>query len=204
MGVMKRERGEGGGSKLVFACPHNHHPNTHTAPNTLPHHTPPPGTCSTPRARASAAAASPRPSSAGAAGRGAAPRAAAPRSRGSSAGGRGGRAGRRVRGGGAGSPFGAGGTAIRNVCAACQLANQSRAVQGSSSGVSNTAAQRQRGQWRVGSPLAAPWQAPCPAPTSALPSTMPVRGLENQSLNWAWLANTWAAEQAAGGQVGGR
>lgn len=26
--------------------------------------------------------------------------------------------------------------------------------------------------------------------TSALPSTMPVSGLENQSLNWAWLANT--------------
>ena len=31
---------------------------------------------------------------------------------------------------------------------------------------------------------------PLPHRTSALPSTMPVSGLLNQSLNWAWLANT--------------
>jgi hypothetical protein len=34
--------------------------------------------------------------------------------------------------------------------------------------------------------------------TSALPSTIPVRGLENQSLNWAWLPNTCRGGEGQG------
>ena len=38
--------------------------------------------------------------------------------------------------------------------------------------------------------------------TASCPSTIPVSGLENQSLNWAWLANTCVPKASAMGNYG--
>lgn len=71
---------------------------------------------------------------------------------------------------------------------------------------------RHRGFRRPAAPAASPRRRPPPRPhlgapipflfflTSALPSTMPVRGLENQSLNWACEAKTCGGRRLGWGE----